>query len=284
MTSVPAADPKPRSFARQNPLLTAGALIIAVILFAVFFAEWLVPYPRHVGVFVNFAEANMPPSSKYLLGTDLVGRDILSRIVFGYRNSLLLGFTVLLLAVPVGSVIGLFAGYASDRVGQVIMRIADIFLSIPSLVLAMVVLGLFAPSQILAMVAISVVWWPWYARLVYGLARTLRGADFVRSAEVIGASHWRVMFIEILPNCVPIIITKVALDLGYVILLGASLSFIGLGAPPPIPDLGTMVADGAGLLPDLWWLCSASGAAIFLLVLGFNLLGDGLNTYLEAGS
>lgn len=268
---------------RVNPALVFGSAIIAAIFLVAFAAPWIAPYPAHAGVFVNFADANMAPGAKYLLGADPVGRDVLSRILFGFRNSLLLSLVVLFLAVPVGGIYGLVAGYSSGRPGQLMMRIADVFLSIPSLVLAMVVLGLFVPSQILAMIAISAVWWPWYARLVYSVARRLKGAGFVEAATVVGASHARILFIEILPNCIPIVITKAALDLGYVILLGASLSFIGLGAPPPTPDLGTMVAEGASLLPDLWWMCFSAGAAIFLLVMGFNLLGDGLNEYIEAG-
>jgi len=160
--------------------------------------------------------------------------------------------------------------------GEVLMRITDVFLSLPSLVLAMTIVGLFRPSQFLAMVAVSLVWWPWYARIIYSLVRSLSLQGFVVAAEVLGAPRSLILVREILPNCVPTILTKASLDLGLVILLGASLSFIGLGAPPPTPDLGTMVADGASYLPDIWWLSVTAGLAIFVAVLAFTLIGDGL--------
>ena len=210
------------------------------------------------------------------LGTDPVGRDILSRIIFGYRTSLALGATVLAIAVPVGTLVGIAAGYARGWLGDVLMRITDVFLSIPSLVLAMAILGLFRPSQVLAMAAVAVVWWPWYARLVYGLTRSIRLEGYVVAAELVGAPRWLIAWREILPNCAPTILAKASLDMGLVILLGASLSFLGMGAPPPTPDLGTMVSDGASLLPDQWWLSVMAGCAIFVAVLGFNLVGDGL--------
>ena len=264
-----------RQFARSVLSVIGLVLVIVIVLVAVF-APYVAPFPHHAGTFTNFAAASQPPGAKYWLGTDSIGRDVLSRIIFGFRTSLMLGVVVLAIAVPLGTLAGLVAGYARGAVDSVIMRVTDIFLSIPTLVLAMTILGLFRPSQALAMVAVSAVWWPWYARLVYGLVRSIRLQGFVMAAEVIGAPRWRILLSEILPNCAPSILTKTSLDMGLVILLGASLSYIGLGAPPPTPDLGTMVADGASLLPDVWWLSVMSGLAVFLVVLGFNLLGDGL--------
>jgi len=156
------------------------------------------------------------------------------------------------------------------------MRITDVFLAIPSLVLAMAILGIARPSQMLAMIAMAVAWWPWHARLVYGIVRSLKHEGFVTAAEVVGASRIRVMFGELLPNCAPNLLTKASLDMGFVILLGASLSFLGMGAPPPTPDLGTMVSEGSQYLPDIWWLSVTAGLAIFIVVLGFNLVADGL--------
>ena len=264
-----------RQFARSVLSVIGLVLVIAIVLAAVF-APYVAPFPRHAGTFTNFAAASQPPGAKYWLGTDSIGRDVLSRIIFGFRTSLMLGVVVLAIAVPLGTLAGLVAGYSRGALDSIVMRITDIFLSIPTLVLAMTILGLFRPSQALAMVAVAAVWWPWYARLVYGLVRSIRLQGFVVAAEVIGTSRWRILLSEILPNCAPSILTKASLDMGLVILLGASLSYIGLGAPPPTPDLGTMVADGASLLPDVWWLSVMSGLAVFLVVLGFNLLGDGL--------
>ena len=264
-----------RQFSR-SALSVLGLVLVIAIMLAAIFAPDLAPFPRHAGTFTNFGDASRPPDGKYWLGTDTIGRDVFSRILFGFRTSLMLGGVVLAIAVPLGTLAGLVAGYSRGVLDSIIMRITDIFLSIPSLVLAMTILGLFRPSQTLAMVAVSVVWWPWYARLVYGLVRSIRLQGFVVAAEVIGASRTRVLLVEILPNCAPTILTKASLDMGLVILLGASLSYIGLGAPAPMPDLGTMVADGASLLPDGWWLSVTAGMAVFLVVLGFNLLGDGL--------
>jgi peptide/nickel transport system permease protein len=263
-----------RQFGR-NPLSLCGLVLVAVVVLAALFAPLIAPYPRHAGVFVDFAHASQPPGARDWLGTDTAGRDVLSRIIFGFRNSLLLGCAVLAISVPVGTAIGIFAGM-SRRLDNPLMRLTDIFLSIPSLVLDMAILGLFHPSQLLAMLAVAAVSWPWYARLVYSLVRALRHEGFVIAAELIGASRLLVIWREILPNCAPNILTKASLDMGLIILLGASLSFLGLGAPPPTPDLGTMVADGAGYLPDQWWLSVMPGIAIFLVVLGFNLVGDGL--------
>ena len=257
-------------------LSVLGLVLVIAIIAAAVLAPHIAPFPRHAGAFTNFAAASRPPDGTYWLGTDQIGRDVLTRILFGFRTSLMLGLVVLAIAVPLGTLAGLVAGYSRGALDNIIMRITDIFLSIPSLVPAMTILGLFRPSQVLAMVAVSAVWWPWYARLVYGLVRSIRLQGFVIAAEVIGASRWRILLSEILPNCAPSILTKASLDMGLVILLGASLSYIGLGAPPPTPDLGTMVADGASLLPDGWWLSVMSGMAVFLVVLGFNLLGDGL--------
>ena len=156
------------------------------------------------------------------------------------------------------------------------MRITDIFLAVPSLVLAMAILGLFEPSLTMAMVAVFSRWWPWYTRLIYNLTRSLRTEGYVSAARVIGASPARIILGEILPNCAGTILTKMTLDMGFVILLGAGLSFLGLGAQPPTPDLGSMVADGTLFLPDLWWTSVFSGLGILVVVFGFNLLGDGL--------
>jgi len=268
---------------RSNPLSLIGlALTLAIVLLAIF-APFVAPYPRHAGSFIDFKNASLGPSAAYWFGTDLAGRDILSRTIFAYRISFAIVLGVLVAAVPIGILVGLIAGYRGGWYESILMRVTDVFLSIPPLVLALAILGLLPPSLINAVLALILMWWPWYARLTYNLTRRFRREGYVVAAEVIGASRFHIMFREILPNCIPIVITKAALDLGYVILLGASLSFIGLGAPPPTPDLGTMVAEGASLLPDLWWMCFSAGGAIFLLVLGFNLLGDGLNEYIETG-
>ena len=161
------------------------------------------------------------------------------------------------------------------------MRLTDIFLSIPPLVLAMSIMGFLEPTLLNGMLAVTTMWWPWYARLVYNLTRAESQEGYVLAAQTVGASTAHILFLEILPNCAPSILTKMMLDVGFVVLMVASLSFIGLGVQPPTPDLGSMVADGAKYMPDSWWLTIFPALAILLIVLGFNLLGDGIREALD---
>ncbi|MEJ2559066.1 MAG: ABC transporter permease [Anaerolineae bacterium] len=267
----------------RNPLsIVGGATVLLVALLAIF-APFVAPYPEHAKPFTDFANASQPPSWQYLFGTDEIGRDILSRVFFGYRFSLTMGAVVLSLVVPPGVLLGLVAGYYQGTwIDTVIMRITDIFLAVPPLVLALAIASVLKPNLFNAMVAVSLMWWPWYTRLVYGLASALRNEFFVSSAEVTGASTAHILFREILPNCVSPIFTKMSLDMGWVIIIGSSLSFVGLGVLEPMPCLGTMVASGAKYLPDQWWISVFPALAIVVVVLGFNLLGDGLRDVLAA--
>ncbi|MGQ9472970.1 MAG: ABC transporter permease [Candidatus Caldatribacteriaceae bacterium] len=261
----------------RNPLSVVGLCLVSGIVFIALFAPWIAPYPEHVRAYVNYDEANQPPSLSHPFGTDAFGRDILSRVFFAFRSSLLMGMVVLALVVPVGVTLGLLAGYFKDSwIDILIMRITDIFLSVPPLILALAITSVLKPNLTNAMIAVSVMWWPWYTRLVYGMATSLRNEYFVQSAELLGASKLHILFREILPNCVSTILTKMTLDMGWVILIGAALSFVGLGEQPPKPALGTMVSDGARYLPEHWWMAVFPGLAIMLIVLGFNLLGDGI--------
>ena len=264
----------------SRPLSIAGAVLIAVVVLSAAMADLLAPFPDHRGTVVDFSNFNQPPSRQNLMGTDLVGRDLFSRILYAYRLSLILGAVVLALAVPVGVTVGLVAGYFGGWVRFVLMRTTDVFLSIPPLVLAMSIMGVLEPTLTNGMIAVTVMWWPWYSRLVHNLTLAEREEGYVLAAEIIGASRFHVMFREILPNCVPAILTKMTLDLGFVILIASSLSFLGLGVQPPTPDLGSMVAEGAQYLPDSWWLTVFPGLAILVAVFGFNLLGDALREIL----
>ena len=260
----------------RNPLSLLGLLLVGAVVLSAVFADFIAPFPEHRGAVVDFANFNKAPEWPYIMGTDLVGRDLFSRIIYAYRISLLLGAVVLLIAVPIGVAIGLAAGYLGGWAEYILMRITDVFLSIPPLVLAMSMMGLLEPTLTNGMIAVTAMWWPWYTRLVYNLARSEKEEGYVLAAEVIGASKLHVMFREILPNCVPSILTKMTLDMGFVILIASSLSFLGLGVQPPTPDLGSMVADGAKYLPDAWWLTVFPGLAILVAVFGFNLLGDAM--------
>jgi peptide/nickel transport system permease protein len=266
----------------RNPLSLLGLILVGAVVLSAVFADFIAPFPEHRGAVVDFANFNKAPEWPYIMGTDLVGRDLFSRIIYAYRISLLLGVVVLVIAVPVGVTIGLAAGYLGGWAEYILMRITDVFLSIPPLVLAMSMMGVLEPTLTNGMIAVTAMWWPWYTRLVYNLTRSEKEEGYVLAAEVIGASRAHVMFREILPNCMPSILTKMTLDLGFVILIASSLSFLGLGVQPPTPDLGSMVADGAKYLPDSWWLTVFPGLAILVAVFGFNLVGDALREILGA--
>jgi peptide/nickel transport system permease protein len=264
----------------RNPLSLLGLILVAIIVLAAVFADFITPFPDHVGAVVDFTNFNQPPHWPNIFGTDLVGRDLFTRVVYAYRISLILAAVVLIIAVPIGVAIGLAAGYLGGWTEYALMRITDIFLSIPPLVLAMSIMGLLEPTLTNGMIAVTAMWWPWYTRLVYSITRSEREEGYVLAAEIIGASKLHIMFREILPNCVPSIVTKMTLDFGFVILIASSLSFLGLGVQPPTPDLGSMVADGAKYLPDSWWLTVFPGLAILIAVFGFNLIGDALREIL----
>jgi len=261
----------------RNPLHVVGLVVLLLIGLAAGLAPYITPYPEHAGPYTNFREAGLPPSKAHWFGTDRVGRDVFTRVIFGYRFSLLLGIVVLAISVPVGVLVGLIAGYKSGTwIETVLMRVTDIFLSVPPLVLAMAVAAMLTPNLFNAMLAISISWWPWYSRLIYGMTVSLREQYFVRELELTGASNTHILLREILPNCLGPLLTKLTLDMGFAILMGATLSFVGLGAQPPTPGLGTMVAEGAKRLPAEWWSTIFPALAIVGVILAFNLVGDGL--------
>jgi len=240
---------------RRNKLSIVGLGAIIAVVFIAIFAPWLSPYPSNAGLYVNFAQSGQPPSWTHIFGTDEIGRDIFSRIMFGFRYSLTLMAVVLSISVAPGVVLGLVAGYYNGRrISTLIMRLADVFVAVPPLLLALSVASVLAPTAINAMLAVSLAWWPWYTRLVYSSSSSIRNEDFVRAAELVGASKWHIMFKEILPNTLGSILTKVTLDCGWVILIGAALSYVGLGAQAPTPDLGTMISEGSTYLPAQWWI------------------------------
>lgn len=264
----------------KNPLSLLGVILVATVVLLALFADFIAPFPEHKGAVVDFAFFNQGPTARNIMGTDLVGRDLFSRIIYAYRISLILGAVVLAISVPIGVIVGLLAGYLGGKVEFVLMRLTDVFLSIPPLVLAIAMMGVLEPTLFNAMLAVTAMWWPWYARLVYNVARSEREEGYVLAAEVIGASTAHIAFREILPNCLPAVVTKMTLDMGFVIIIASSLSFLGLGVQPPTPDLGSMVAEGANYLPDSWWLTVFPGLAILVAVFGFNLVGDALREIL----
>lgn len=266
---------------RQNPLSMVGLLLIAFMLLVALLAPLLVRYPRDITGAVHIADRLQPPSRAHYFGTDDVGRDVFSRTVAGARISLGVGVVVILVAAGIGVTLGSIGGYWGGRVETTIMRVTDVFLAIPALVLAMAIAAALGPSLLNVMLAIALVAWPGYCRLSQAAVLTGKQASYVDAARAIGAADARIMFHHILPNTVSPIVVKASMDFGFAVLTTASLGFIGLGAQPPTPDWGQMLATGRQYLPEAWWYSTFPGLAIFLTVLGFSLLGDGLRDMLD---
>lgn len=266
----------------RSRLSIVGAIIVLLIILVAIFAPWVAPYPQDAGPSVHFARSLEPPSWEHPFGTDAVGRDILSRVIFGARLALLYPVVVLGIALIVGIPLGLIAGATSPSiVASLILRVVDVFLSVPALVLALTVTVALEPSIFTALLAISVAWWPWFTRLIYGEVLKLKNYPYVEAARSLGQVSWIIQYKHLLPNIISPIIVKVTLDISFVILLGASLSFLGVGAQEPTPDWGAMVARGRLYLPVHWWISTMPGLAIFVTVLGFNFLGDGVRDALD---
>ncbi len=261
-----------------NPVSMIG-LVLAIALIAITIAAPVLAPSDPIKL--DPGNRLLPPSSTNWFGTDDGGRDIFSRVVFGARYSLLAATVVLTIAVTLGTTVGLIAGFVGGKVDEALMRLTDMFLAFPALVLAMGISAALGASLVNSMIAIAIVWWPWYARLVRGQTLRLRHEQFVDAARASGASDARMIVHHILPNCWTPIIVQVTLDVGYAILTTASLSFIGLGAQPPTPEWGAMVATGKDYILDQWWMATFPGLAIFLAVMAFNLLGDGLQEALS---
>jgi len=265
----------------NNPLTTFGLLVILALLITAAFAPFLAPFPDQGKGLSNLDERLEPPTFKHPLGTDNLGRDILSRIIFGARISLKAAIIVVMISMSIGVPLGLIAGYFGGKTDEFIMRFADMILAFPSLLLAIAIVASLGPSLINALIAIALPWWPWYTRLMRSQVISAKEMQFVESARAIGASRWRIMFRHILPNCLSPIIVNATVDMGYVILAIASLGFLGLGTQPPAADWGVMVSDGREFFMKQWWISTFSGAAIFLTVLTFNLVGDGIREAMD---
>lgn len=265
---------------RSNPTAMAGVIIIAFFAILGFFGQYVAPYPQDYSA-IHIEQRFQPPSWKHPFGTDAVGRDILSRVILATRISLGIGLSVVLLSMLIGLPLGLISGYLGGAWEAVVMRLSDIFLSVPSVVLAMAIAAMTSPTLTNAMLALVVGWWPWYARLGFGLAASMKNEDYVMAARSVGASWYHIVFKEMMPNAIPIIAVKASLDVGYAILAEALLGFIGFGIRPPTPEWGSMLSEARIYLPDIWWYATFPGVAIFLAVMGFNLLGDGLRDILD---
>lgn len=263
---------------RANRLAMLGLVILLGLLFVAAFAPWLSPQDP---VAQNLADRLKPPSSAHWLGTDALGRDILSRLIHGSRVTLFIVGTVALIAPVIGLFIGTVAGFAGGWVDQVLMRLTDIFLAFPKLILALAFVAALGPGIGNAVLALAITSWPPYARLARAETLSIRNADYIAAARLQGAGSLRLLIGHIWPLCVSSLIVRVALDMAGIILSAAGLGFLGLGAQPPMPEWGAMISDGRTYILDFWWVAAMPGLAIFIVSLAFNLLGDGLRDVLD---
>ena len=267
------------SYFSANNGAVAGLVIVVAVMLMALFAPLLAPHAPDV---TNTAVALKPPfwqsggSAVYPLGTDAIGRDILSRLIFGARLSLVIGVAVVALSVMAGTILGLTAGYFGGVYAIAVMRLMDIILTLPSLLLAIVIVAILGPGIMNAMLAVAVVILPHYVRIARAAVISETSRDYVTAARMNGAGHLRLMFSEVLPNCLAPLIVQASLGISTAILDAAALGFLGLGAQPPSSEWGTMLADAREFVLRAWWVVTLPGAAIFITVLAFNLLGDGL--------
>jgi peptide/nickel transport system permease protein len=260
----------------RDPLSLASTIIIVVFVLVAVFAKQIAPYPLEGAGKTNAPNALLAPSPEYPLGTDKLGRDMLSRIIVGARAALIVPMGVVFFAVLIGTPLGALAGYKGGWVDEVIMRITDLFLAFPSLLLAMAITSALGRGLDKAAIALVISWWPWYTRIARGVAVSLRERYFVEAAQAVGVKDTVIIFRHILPNTISPILVQATVDLGTVILAMGGLAFLGLGTQPPSPDWGLMVSEGRELILNQWWVATYPGIAIFVVVLAFNLLGDTL--------
>ena len=268
------------TFSRSvSSMLGLGLVLLFFLL--VLIGPWIVPFPEDARGAVNLDIKLQAPGATHWFGTDEVGNDIFTRVVLGTRVSFQIGLIVVAIALVIGVPLGIVAGLAGGWLRETIMRVTDVFLSVPGLVLALAVVAVLGPGILNAILALALVWWPGYVRLIESKTLALKSEPFVDAARAVGAGTPRIVFLHILPNCVSPIVVKASMDMGLAILAAASLGFIGLGAQPPHPEWGAMISIGRHYLPDFWWYSTFPGLAIYLTVLGFNLLGDGLRDILD---
>jgi len=286
VTSSDAAGPdarRPRTWALvwrtlRNPLSLAGMVIIGLLIVIALTAPALVPYDP---LKTDTVSRLRPPSAEHLFGTDQLGRDILSRVLYGSRISLRIAILVAVVALAIGAPMGIVSGYFRGRLDDVLMRVTDMFQSFPSLILAMAIAAALKPTLENVVLAIALASWPAYARLARSVTLALREENYIEAARAIGAANGRLLFRHILPGVVSPVTIQVSLDMGGILLTAAGLGFIGFGAQPPTPEWGLMISEGRNYIPGQWWVSTFPGLAISMVVLGFNLLGDGIRDALD---
>lgn len=263
---------------KKSRLTMIGSIIIVVFILIAIFAPLIAPYSPTEQ---NLPEKLKTPSLQHLFGTDQFGRDIFSRVIFGSRIALWIIFLVSIISGFIGTVIGVTAGYFGGIIDEVLMRITDMFLAFPSLVLAMAFAAMLGPNLTNTIIAISVISWTTYARLARAEAIKVKSMPYIEAIRSVGGGNIRIMFSHVLPMCISPVLVQLTLRMGTIILTAAGLGFLGLGVQPPTPEWGAMVSDGRSFLVDQWWISTFPGIAIALIVLGFNLLGDGIRDMLD---
>ena len=266
-------------FSRDRLAFSGFLIILSLILVAVF-AGVLAPYPEDT-FSIHPAARLQPPSLTHFLGTDSMGRDIFSRLLFGARVTLIISIIAVGTSLLIGVPLGLIAGYSENWLSELIMRIADIFLSIPQIILAILLAQSLGPSIPNVILALSITYWPWFTRIVFAETRSLRQTVFIEATEALGANPLRTTVLHVLPNVSSSIIVRSSIGMGFTILTAAVLGFLGVGAQPPTPEWGVTIAESRQYLPDAWWYATFPGLAIFFVVMGFNMLGDGLRDILD---
>ncbi len=264
----------------STPLNALGTLLVLAVVVDALAGRTFAPYSPTAP---DYGATFSPPSLQHFFGTDEVGRDIFSRILSGASLALQVAVIVVGIGAAVGTTLGLISGYIGGWVDELLMRLTDVFLALPPLVLAISIAAMLGPSLGHMILALTVLWWPWYARLIRGQVLALREREYIEAARAVGVPPLRVMFRHLLPNALATLLVQISLDFGFAILAASSLSFIGLGVQQPEPDWGLMIADAQANIKTVWWAGVFPGLAIVLAVLGFNLFGDVLNDMLDPG-
>jgi peptide/nickel transport system permease protein len=268
-----------KKFLRDVPAVLGFGIILAMCLVAIF-SPLIVPDLDRV-YDGDLTSRLLPPSAEFWFGTDSLGRDVFARVIVGSRGALEVALSVVALAIGIGVPAGLYAGYTDGWGSQLVMRLTDVFLAVPQLILALSIAQLIGRGLDSAMVALVLTYWPFFCRTVYGEVRRLRRALFIEAQQSLGASRTRILFMHILPNVASAVIVRATIGMGFTIMTTAVLGFLGVGATPPNPDWGLSIAEGRDYLPQSWWAVTFPGLGIFITVLGFNLFGDGLRDLVD---
>lgn len=267
---------------RMNPISMSGLIIVTAFVVMGLLAPYITPYPEDAwGLTYNIEKRYLPPSPEHPFGTDEMGRDMFSRVILGARFSLLISVGVVGLALLIGIPIGLVAGYLGGRAGTLLMRITDMFLAFPPLLLAIALAATLGRGLVNVIIALAISWWPWYSRLVYVQVNSIKNLPYVDAAKIIGLSPFKIMVRHVLPNALTPVTVQAALDMGSAILEAAGLSFLGVGVKPPTPEWGLLVSEGWASINIAWWSSLFPGLAILVTVIGFNLLADAVREAMD---